>query len=462
MSIAETPKKPRRHLRRRFLVLLAVVFVLLAIAGAFVFTGHEIAVNRVAEATAEQDALYSGWRLEDLEAARAPVADDDNGILVVLAAVKLLPQDRPNASLDFFDSDAEQTPNEQLAFFQRLRLRVELESLNPARAEARKLATRSTGRYAIVYQRNPLGTLIPHVQEARKVTRLLMLDALLQMEDGDLAAASVSCRAALNAGRSVGDEPSSISQLVRIACVRNACKAVEHLLAQGELDDANLAALQQIIEDEAKFPGLQIAYRGDRAMMCRLLQAMADGDIALDAGSNRQPTWSERCCTVIDRDGLRVQLARGFPIWNKLVEVGETLPHLRAKPLQELHALIAAHPRDFAALTAAPLERLETAFTRTDSYLNCLAAALAAERYRQFDRAWPPTLAALAPPFLATAPLDVFDAQPLRYASLKDGVVIYSLCPDAKGQVYDPDEPSPPGEGIAVRLWDVTQRKKSE
>jgi hypothetical protein len=57
---------------------------------------------------------------------------------------------------------------------------------------------------------------------------------------------------------------------------------------------------------------------------------------------------------------------------------------------------------------------------------------------------------------------DPFDAEPLHYADTEDGVVIYSALADGKGNVFDPDEPSPPGVGIAVRLWEVAQRGKAD
>ena len=179
----------------------------------------------------------------------------------------------------------------------------------------------------------------------------------------------------------------------------------------------------------------------------------------------RPPTRSERWYMLSHRDTQRWREVEALAMLNKLVEIAETPVHQRAEPIQEYPGRVQAAKERVnveAVLLVAGMDKEEAAFTRRDCYLKCLTTALAAERYRRAHGAWPPTLAALAPPFLATAPLDVFDAAPLRYGSLKDGLVIYSLCPDAKGNIYDPEAPSPPGEGIAVRLWDVTQRKKSE
>jgi hypothetical protein len=460
-----TSEKPRgrfRRLGRWFLWSLLILFVLLAICGVYLTVNHSQAVDRLAAATAEQDANHPGWRLEDIEAARAAVPDDENGILIVLATAKLLPPEWSRSSFEFPKRDADPPPNWHLTAEERNRLRVELESVNPARAEARKLATRSTGRYPLAYQRNPLSTLVPHAQDTRVVTHLLRLDALLRMDAGDCAAAAVSCRAAFNAGRAIGDEPLAISQLVRLALFMAAGEAVERLLAQGELSDEELASLQHIVEEEAEYPGFRVACRGERAMVHLTVQAVVEGEIPLDVEGNGPTTWSERCWTLPARDVLRRRQAEAFPMLNKMVELGEAPPHLRAVPLQEFRAMVQAQPKLLPRILVEWVPRLENAFTRRDAYLACLAAALAAERHRREHGEWPPSLEALAPQYLSVVPLDPSDGQPVRYAKREDGVVIYSAVADGKGQVFNLDRPSPPGEGIAVRLWDADRRGKSD
>ena len=68
------------------------------------------------------------------------------------------------------------------------------------------------------------------------------------------------------------------------------------------------------------------------------------------------------------------------------------------------------------------------------------------------------------PECLAAVPLDPQDGQPLRYQQLSDRVVIYSVCPVARKsgstERYDPNEPSPPGVGVAVHLFDMGHRRQ--
>ena len=55
------------------------------------------------------------------------------------------------------------------------------------------------------------------------------LDAILRMHDGDFDGVLASCRAEFNVGRSLGDEPLLMSQLVRIAIESPSIRTIEHV-----------------------------------------------------------------------------------------------------------------------------------------------------------------------------------------------------------------------------------------
>src|SRR5439155_8048535 len=102
-------------------------------------------------------------------------------------------------------------------------------------------------------------------------------DAVLRAHDGDADGALASCRGALNAGRSIGDEPFSVSVLVRIACRHSALRRAERVLAQGEPSQEALRLLQQLLEKEQRVSLFLIAARGGRAGMDRLMEAVQAG-----------------------------------------------------------------------------------------------------------------------------------------------------------------------------------------
>jgi hypothetical protein len=101
-------------------------------------------------------------------------------------------------------------------------------------------------------------------------------------------------------------------------------------------------------------------------------------------------------------------------------------------------------------------------FWRIQAYLRCAIVALAVERYRLAHGQWPDSLNSLVPEFLPKIPLDPYDAKPLRYRRLQDGVVIYSIGPDKVdngGKLYRRGL-SKTGTNFGFQLWDVNRRRQ--
>src|SRR5207237_1023988 len=105
-------------------------------------------------------------------AARALVPDAENGAAVVLAAHPLIPvrwlPAPPNDPPGLADRLAERgidRPDEADVDA----LHAELAKVAPAIKKARELADRPHGRYRVVWSDDLIGTLVPHVQQAREV-----------------------------------------------------------------------------------------------------------------------------------------------------------------------------------------------------------------------------------------------------------------------------------------------------
>src|SRR5207302_9200795 len=124
----------------------------------------------------------------------------------------------------------------------------------PALAKARELERMPHGRTIIPWTPNAIFTPFPHLQRSRELATLLTYDALLRAQEKDIDGALASCRAALNAGRAIGDDPSLLSQLVRVACRAVATRKMERVLALGEASQPALLKTQQELEKEASDP----------------------------------------------------------------------------------------------------------------------------------------------------------------------------------------------------------------
>src|SRR5206468_3772429 len=83
----------------------------------------------------------------------------------------------------------------------------------------------------------------------------------------------------LNSGRSVGDEPSGMSQLVRLAVRCVATESMERTLSQGQPSDAALVAAQRALQQEASEPLRPIFMRGERAHFHGFMELLEAGEI---------------------------------------------------------------------------------------------------------------------------------------------------------------------------------------
>lgn len=479
-----TPAAPAPRRRGCQIIVLAILLPLLVLLSLYVsysmWTGQELK-----DALAEVSRHDSRWHLEEVEADRQTVPETKNGAVVCMAAKKLMPEKWPawqqirpqgdpeaEAKREALDrSFQELEPQRQLSKEQIEALKAELKRAADALTEARKLADRLQGRFPITYSVDFVGTLLPNIQDTREVAQLLGYDAMLWAQEGDADGSLTSCRAVLDAGRAIGDEPFLISQLVRLSLRGLAVRKIERTLAQGQPSEDALKQVQQLLEQEESENLLLIALRGERAGFDRLMEALqtgkvrASGDditkIAGLSGGDRQPTWLERLALRMPAT-IKSQRAAMLRYMTQAVEAAKLPPQQQQQAIEKVEATAKEQPT-LVRLLAPALRSFATAARRSQVELRCAIAAIAAERYRREKGQWPENLEALRKGrYLKQVPTDVFDGEPLRMRRLEDGLVIYSVGPDGQDNRGHIDRTNPVGEGsdLGFRLWDVAKRRQ--
>ncbi len=423
---------------------------------------HREIQQRLVEVIADLDRNDPGWRLEDIEAARAQIPEEENSARIVAKAGSLLPNDWKPQVIEHLCKNL--APEEQLAPDGFNLLAEELDAVRPALEEARKLAGLARGRHRIKYERNVFGTLLKDQSRVLPLTQLLLGDALHHEQKGDLTAAMISCRAAFNAGRSLGDEPFAVSQMIRIRSTFLACQGVERVLAQGQPPIVEIAAFQRLLADEDSFPDLLISARGERGADHGTFDAIESGDVALSTMSDQRPDWHERLFGFLYRDNIRDEHPLMLALMSRWVAVARlSLPEQSAaERLLEQRGNNLPEDAILTRLLLPAFSKIGNASRRNHAYLRCLNVALAAECYRREKHEWPDTLDQLCPKYLPEIPLDPFDGLLLRYLRWKDGVLVYCVGQDARdnGGNLDPQNRDQPGADIGIRLWDAAKRRQ--
>ncbi len=441
--------------------------VLLLAAIAFVIRQawrHHAVTKKLEEVVAEIDRAEPGWRLSEIEAAREQIPEEENSARIVVASAKLLPRNWPTP--EFHERFAHLPPEEQLAPEDMARLKQELESVRPALEEARKLANMPRGRHRIVYERNVMSTLLNDQQHSREVVELLLCDALQCDQRRDMTGALISCQAALNTARSLGDEPLSISQLVRTAGVILACQGVERALAQGEPAAEDWMGIRKLLDDEEAFPDALIVARGERALWHELFDALESGDVSITEMADGHRGWNERIFGFIYRDNVREQHPKMLDLMSRWIAIAQLPMSEQAEAERQLDwqdlREMQVRNEGLAALPLKAMPHMGDASRRKHALIRCTITALAAERYRQTHKKWPDSLDKLCPQFLTAVPLDPMDGEPLRYRRIEDGVIIYSISTDRADNSghLDREHSNQPGDDIGFRLWDVAKRRQ--
>jgi hypothetical protein len=445
------------------------------------------------QAIAEATADTPNWKLIELENSRDIVPDDRNSARTVVRVFDALPpgwlepvkgkraaataSDGPPRGAILYDRLTDSSkptaalPNLRLVAEDLAGLRAEIASLQPALSAAEPLADGvQEGRYPITYATNVLETDLAHVQNTRTITRLLQLDAILHAEEGEPDAALEDCRRIFNVGRSIGDEPTAISQLVRIAIGGVAIKTLERSLAQGEPSDQALVLVNDALLAELSTPRLLTALRGERAFAFDLIERIRNGQLSTKAltgevADSSPPRTSPPVRIFCDHnEGLSLKFM------NQAVAIAKSSPiENRQKLFEEWsesmlpHSVIDRQLGMLSYMLLPGLSGLNDAETRYQSALECSRVLVALERFRRKNGRWPGSLDALVPAFLPSLPTDPYDGKPIRMApAIADGLVVYSVGPDLNddGGNIDPTFRIKMGRDFGYRLWNVDARRQ--
>jgi hypothetical protein len=478
-----------RFMRRNWMWLIgAPLHLALAVGfGSGIYLGWMVD-RRLAAATRAADRDDPNWRLDDLMANRDPVPDEENSALLVAAVVSLLPEywpsgpaaepgkptPPPSSTKKAFDRLADLPDNVRLADAAAKTLRSELKEYGEAIRIARMAVDYRRGRHELELGPTLIDTRLPETQAARTPARLLAADAAIRVHDGDADGALDTCRAILGVGRSIGDEPFLVSQLVRIAIGSVAMNSTRRVLGQGEPSEPALARLQALIFDELDQPILLFGTKGERATFYELIRRVGSGELPISAlSSDPKATFGEQQPVIAGGPKLWFDYQRAVELeWlNEAVAIARRPPAERPPLWDALQAEVDRVRRSRIGIYTTTLPLLLTpalfssgvADARYHADLGATALLLAAERHRRRSGTWPTTIEAIAPDILAITPVDPFSGKPFRMERRDGQLFMYSVGPNRKDEHGDlalkrvnmggPD-------AFGGSLWDVSMRRQ--
>jgi hypothetical protein len=446
------------------------VVLLLAVVVGLVLTWYAVrwpGVTKRNEATAELDATDPLWRTTALTEARnaaLPPPDQNAAVQAVRAKAQVAKSFMEWTKLDQWRSELK--PG-HLPHPEDVRpARKVLADSRTAIEAARKIRHLPSGGIPLTFKEPDLiGTLLTDTQNMREVASILDLDALIRAYDRKGDEAFDSAHAVLAVGRGLGDEPTLISQLVRMAIVSISARGAERILGMAEVSEAKLAELQAAFLTEAKEPRMKYGLRGERAMFHRMMENIDSGAMSLSQleGGRINPAV-EQISKAPVRATIPEQQATMLRMMNRMIAATD-MPYgpERDAEMTASEVEIKTLPRYrniFVALMLPAMSKVAEADTRIVAHMHCAAVALACERYRLKHKAYPTALADLPKDILAVIPVDPYTGRPLHYKKTADGAVVYSTGTDRKDNGGDDLDSAARKGDFGFRLFAPEHRRK--
>ena len=315
-----------------------------------------------------------------------------------------------------------------------------------------KAAALEQCRYRVDLSRG-LATFIPHLPDVQEAAVLLQLASIVYADDGNSTGAVRCLRSLLGLAQSLRNEPTIISQLIRIVCKRMSIDALKRVLLAAELTDVQLAALARGYAEAEDPRSMTRGLVGERCMFVDVANMRQKDVAAFMAGymSGEDSHSLALVCFIWKAAGLRdLDAAKGLDLLGEAVAASQEPLPARIKAAQAVEYRVAAllehkwlHPVSRTLMPA--VGRAMEADARTIAKLRAARTALAVERYRIAKGILPDELAELVPSYLESTPEDPFDGNPIRYKKLPRGYVVYSIGTDGKddGGVEDGDDGEP-------------------
>jgi hypothetical protein len=282
----------------------------------------------------------------------------------------------------------------------------------------------------------------------------------------DSAATIVYARAALNAGRSIGEMPRIIAQVKRAGAATSATRIAGRLLAWSEPKE-DLEDLQREFLAEASRDWLEAAVRGERAVLAKTadqLTGEAEVRFLLTMAQKDRVGFSTQ-------DRVLLYFSRPYKDASAAYHLRKTnraIAHCSQPEYERLDALIAleketpSRPTVFHRFWDVDFRVYFGAAARLDcvskARLRTAAVAIACERFRRLNGSWPVSLSSIPREILPSLPIDPFDGKPLRYKRLKDGVVVYSVGLNRQDDNGELDDSSRGAPDVGMRLWNPEVR----
>jgi hypothetical protein len=273
----------------------------------------------------------------------------------------------------------------------------------------------------------PFAIQLDAVQSARDLARLLSGDVAVALAAGDHARALECVERIYDLGELLGDEPFTISQLVRIAICSMAHSSLQQVLAAGDLTPDQFTSLDDRLEKVYSQFSLRPAMIAERAASMTTLKHVEENLPVLMDPSNEMPNAFRLWATGPVHPYRLSDQAALLGLMRDVIDAVDQPGRAGADAMQAIEARILNMPKTyvFSRLMLPAVMKVREAGMRHRQKLATTRLGIRVDRYFAEHGRFPESLDALVDGKIPAIPVDIFAGKPLVYRIATDGFVIY-------------------------------------
>lgn len=271
---------------------------------------------------------------------------------------------------------------------------------------------------------------VPFVK-VRHLMQMLCTRAIYAAEIGDAEEASGTLASGFRFAGAISSESTLVEHMIRVACLGLACNTAERCLNRTRFNERQLARILEAMP-AADTNGIASTLRVEQCMAIEAF-TLVKGGKRLDefTGVKTEPWWKRAWERL---RSLRPEYSdKDFILYLDLVPERQRMakmPPMQA--MSECRALFNTYSSNTVSeMGGAVLASWHKALPRhyeIEAQLAAMKLALSVERFRlSHGGALPSSLDALVPEFSPAIPRDLFDDGSLRFKTLTNGFVVYSI-----------------------------------
>jgi RNA polymerase sigma-70 factor (ECF subfamily) len=273
---------------------------------------------------------------------------------------------------------------------------------------------------------------IPNLLASRNSANYLLIDGYLAHESGDSELALARCAQVMELGNLIRDYPFLVAQMVATSVSFLGLEFAERLGSEADLSDEALQPFIALLNRSYRRDAYLHSLDGERLAGIEQFEAIGHKvDHATFTSSDRGVTF---LMLLYGTQPFRFFRNRDEV---KYLKIAQANIDLAARPYYESADVLASIPGNqlkwplrsypITSLLVPHGPRLRQSKAEHETGVTLAVVGYQLKRHKKEHGAYPESLAALTPEFMAEVPLDEFDGKPLRYRREGEGFILYSV-----------------------------------